>query len=101
VDDVNDFHMACLADPRTDGGTFNVGSGTNHSVLEIYEEIAELLGTRIPPEHRPDTAGDEAEETLADISAAKAAGWVPRVPLKDGLKRSIAFIRENVLPAAS
>src|SRR5207249_8377116 len=37
VDDVNAFHLQCLTDPRTDGGTFNLGSGVNYSVLEIYE----------------------------------------------------------------
>ncbi len=97
VDDVNDFHMQCLTDPRTDGRTFNVGSGSNHSVLEIYAMLAEMLGSRAVPEHRPDTPGDEAQETLADITAARALGWEPRVSLADGLKRSIRFIRENVL----
>jgi UDP-glucose 4-epimerase len=28
VDDVNDFHVQCLHDERTHGGTFNLGSGT-------------------------------------------------------------------------
>src|SRR5947208_1873441 len=41
VDDVNDFHLLCLKDPRTVGGTFNLGSGANHSVLEIYREISD------------------------------------------------------------
>jgi nucleoside-diphosphate-sugar epimerase len=97
VDDVNDFHVACLTDPRTDSGTFNLGSGRNYSVLDIYEKVSELLGVRIPPEYRPDTPGDEAEQTLADISAAQSLGWAPQVSLEDGLARSIAFIREHVL----
>ncbi|HEX5274841.1 MAG TPA: NAD-dependent epimerase/dehydratase family protein [Candidatus Rubrimentiphilum sp.] len=97
VDDVNDFHVACLTDPRTDGGTYNLGSGRNHSVLEIYEKVAELVGVRIEPEHRPDIPGDEAQETLADITAARALGWAPKVSLEDGLLRSIAFIRDHVL----
>ena len=97
VDDVNDFHVACLTDPRTDGGTYNLGSGRNYSVLDIYEKVSELLGVRIAPEHRPDIPGDEAEETLADISAAQSLGWTPKVSLEDGLRRSIAFIREHVL----
>ncbi len=100
VDDVNDFHMQCLTDPRTDGGTFNVGSGSSHSVLEVYEMLAKMLGSGAPPEHLPDMPGDEAQETLADISAARALGWEPRVSLAEGLKRSIRFIRENVLADA-
>jgi nucleoside-diphosphate-sugar epimerase len=39
----------------------------------------------------------EAQETLADIAAASALGWSPRVSLEEGLRRSIAYIREHVL----
>jgi len=96
VDDVNDFHLLCVADPRTDGGTFNLGSGVSHSVREIYDAVSGLLGIRDEPEYRDDLPG-EAEETRADISAARALGWLPRVDLTAGLQRSIAFIREHVV----
>ncbi len=99
VDDVNDFHLQCAADPRTDGRTFNLGSGVNYSVRDIFERVAELLGSDVEPEHRPDLPG-EAEETLADVTAARALGWVPKVDLTNGLQRSIAFIREHVVPGA-
>ena len=97
VDDVNDFHVKCLTDPRAGGRTFNVGSGENYSVLDVYRKIAEQLGTEIAPEHRADMPGDEAQQTLADISAAKSLGWEPRVSMDEGLRRSVAFIREHVL----
>lgn len=97
VDDVNDFHLQCLTDVRTEGGTYNIGSGINYSVLEIYEKISELLEARIPPRHLPDVPGDEAEQTLADVTSAKALGWSPKVSLEDGLRKSIAFIRAHVM----
>jgi len=97
VDDVNDFHQLCLSHPGTIGKTFNVGSGSNHSVLDIYGAVSAMLGIGIPPEYRPDMPGDEAQATLADISAAMALGWKPRVSLDEGLRRSVEFIREHVL----
>jgi UDP-glucose 4-epimerase len=99
VDDVNDFHVRCLDDARTQGGTFNIGSGTNHSVSEILQEVQSLLGTRIEPEYAADQPG-EAEHTQADISRAAALGWIPRVGLRAGLQHSIAYIREHVPLAA-
>lgn len=96
VDDVNDFHLLCAADPRTDGRTFNLGSGTSYSVREIYDTIAQLLGSDVQPEFRADLPG-EAEETLADVAAARAFGWAPTVDLVTGLRRSVAFIREHVV----
>lgn len=96
VDDVNDFHVRCLTDARTDGGVYNLGSGTSHSVREIFDTVQRLLGTSITPLHKPDLPG-EAFETRGDISAATALGWAPRVGLEEGLRRSIAYIREHVL----
>jgi nucleoside-diphosphate-sugar epimerase len=95
VDDVNDFHTLCIEDERTDGRVFNVGSGTNHSVREIYDAIAALLGTAVEPEFRPDLPG-EAQENLADITAARKLGWAPRVDLREGLRRSIDYIERVV-----
>lgn len=96
VDDVNDFHLLCLRDRRTDGGVYNLGSGRSHSVREIYDEIRALLGSELEPEYSPDLPG-EAFETRADISAARALGWAPSVELREGLRRSIEYIREHVL----
>jgi UDP-glucose 4-epimerase len=95
VDDVNDFHRICLTDPRTDNKTFNLGSGTNHSVLEIYETIGELLGTHIEPIFKPDLPG-EAQETLANIGEAGKLGWEPKTDLRTGLERTIAYIQEEM-----
>jgi nucleoside-diphosphate-sugar epimerase len=95
VDDVNDFHLRCLDDPRTVGGVYNLGSGRSHSVREIYDVIQGLLGTSLEPDHRPDLPG-EAQESCADISAALSLGWSPRVGLEEGLERSIEFIRRHL-----
>lgn len=96
VDDVNDFHVRCATDERTDGRTYNIGSGESYSVRDIFDHIARLLGTSIEPRFEPDLPG-EAEATLADISAARALGWEPRVDLATGLERAIAYIREHVM----
>jgi UDP-glucose 4-epimerase len=95
VDDVNDFHLRCASDPRTDGRTYNLGSGESYSVREIFDRIATLLGSGIEPRHEPDLPG-EAEQTLADIRAARSLGWEPTIDLTTGLTRSIAYIREHV-----
>lgn len=96
VDDVNDFHMLCIRDKRTDGCVFNVGSGKNYSINDIYETISGILKSDIKPLKTSDLPG-EALETLADISLARSLGWSPRVDLAVGLEGSIQFIKNNVL----
>ncbi|HWY52677.1 MAG TPA: NAD-dependent epimerase/dehydratase family protein [Chthoniobacterales bacterium] len=92
VDDVNDFHLLCMQDDQTTGNVFNLGSGENYSVNEIFRIVRELLGSKLEPIYQADLPG-EALTTLASIEKAKKLGWSPRVGLKDGLKSSIDFIK--------
>jgi len=98
VDDVNRFHLLCLRDPRTEGRVFNVGSGVNHSIREIFDAIEAQLRTGLAPVFAPDLPG-EADVTLADLSESAALGWRPEIGLDEGLRRSIADIRTRVLGA--
>lgn len=98
VDDVNDFHMTLLEDPRSNGRIFNVGTGVNFSINEIYQLVESLLRTGLKPSYKPDLPG-EAQITLADITAARSLGWQPKVDIHEGLRRSVQYIRECVLKA--
>ncbi len=95
VDDINKFHILCMTDDRTTGKVFNLGSGINHSVVEIYELIAELIGTEILPKYLDDLPG-EAFQNLADINEAKRIGWIPSTNLRTGMQKSINFIRTEI-----
>ena len=96
VDDVNRFHEICIKDDRTDGEVYNLGSGMNYSIRDIYDHIAKLMDKNVPPEHKPDLPG-EALETLADISKARALGWSPTVDLDAGLQTMIDYLQEKDL----
>ncbi len=91
VEDVCRVHLLCLAEPRTDGRTFDVGTGRSVSVLDVYEEVARLVGRRVPPRHLPALPG-EAAETLADPRPLAALGWRPRMSLQDGLRCCIQHL---------
>jgi len=98
VDDVNDLHLLILEDDRSEGKVFNIGSGVNFSVNEIYRLIEEILKTGLHPIYKPDLPG-EAEITLADLTASKSLGWEPRVDIGEGLNRTIEYLRSRVLKA--
>jgi UDP-glucose 4-epimerase len=95
VDDVNDFHLMCILDERTDGKVFNIGSGVNYSVHEILDKISRMLGMSSNPIYKDDLPGD-AQVTLADITQAKGLGWEPKTTLHVGLQRSIDYIRKEM-----
>lgn len=95
VEDVNDFHLLSLRDDRTTGEVFNLGSGENFSVNEIFKVVRELLGSKLEPIYKPDLPG-EALTTLANVDKAKRLGWATSVGLKEGLKSSIDFIKGEI-----
>jgi len=95
VDDVNDFHLLCMRDKRTDNKVFNLGSGKNYSVSEIYKIISEILYTKSKPVYKPDLSG-EAFVTLADITEAKKLGWSPKVDIANGIEEMIKYIKEEI-----
>lgn len=95
VDDINDFHIQCMKDERTTGKVFNLGSGINYSINEIYGIIADLLNSKVKPVYKKDQPG-EAFANLADITEAKKHGWEPKTDLMTGLKASIEFIKKEI-----
>jgi UDP-glucose 4-epimerase len=92
VDDINDFHIQCMTDGRTTGKVFNLGSGKNCSVNEVYKIISKLLKSDIKPIYRDDLPG-EAFANLADVTEARKLGWEPKTDLMTGLGKAIEFIR--------
>jgi len=97
VDDVNRLHLALIGRTDLAGRTFNVGSGVNYSIKEIYDLIEGQLQTGMAPIYGDDLPG-EAEQTLAEISQAeRILGWSPQIDIKAGIQYSIQFIQQKVL----
>ncbi len=95
IEDVNDFHFLALNDERTNGKIYNIGSGINYSVREIFDSIESILQTGIEPLHQENLPA-EAEVTLADVSMAEALGWKAKFDLERGLRNSIDYINKNL-----
>jgi dTDP-glucose 4,6-dehydratase len=72
----------------------NLGNPEEVSVLELAEAVREAAGSRsgVVFTERP---VDDPEVRCPDISRARdSLGWEPRVPLGDGLKRTVAWARD-------
>ncbi len=94
VSDIVDGLMAMLTHwEKSKGEIFNLGSDEVHSTGEAIDYIEELMGKRGNYHVQPRRRGDQLE-TSADIAKARAhLGYAPRVSLKEGLAREIAWCR--------
>ena len=98
-DTVEGFVRAATA-PEAVGRTVHLGSGRAVSVRQLVEKIAALSEKTVSIEQeagRMRPAGSEVERLVADISTARTLlGWEPAVSLDDGLRTTIAWVREHL-----
>jgi UDP-glucose 4-epimerase len=85
---VDDVAEAALAALEPDGGVFNVGTGVETSVLELYDAVERASGIERAARHAPRRRGELSRSVLDVSLAASELGWTPRVALADGLART-------------
>jgi dTDP-L-rhamnose 4-epimerase len=99
---VADVARACrlaLERDGADGRPVNVGSGRSHSVLEIAEALARVLGTEIEPELPGKFRAGDIRHCFADVSRAREAlGFEAEVPFEQGLAELAGWLEGR--PAA-
>jgi dTDP-glucose 4,6-dehydratase len=96
----------CYVDDLIDGivGLFergtpeptNVGNPVEFTVLQLAEHVLRLTGSRSRTVREP-LPEDDPKVRQPDISRARALlGWEPKVPLAEGLERTIAYFRTKL-----
>lgn len=102
IDDTVAAFLAIATAPNIEFGcAYNAGSGRSVSVAEMIELVVELARCEDKPiEHDPARmrpADSEVRALLADSSClAAATGWRPKVELRHGLMRTIAWWRSRL-----
>jgi GDP-L-fucose synthase len=102
-------HLMCLDDPAFDallgvaerGGDpdiaplVNVGSGEDHTILELAQTVAEVVGFTgqiVLDTNKP----NGTPRKLMDSSRLRAQGWAPSVGLREGIGRAYRDFLERV-----
>jgi UDP-glucuronate decarboxylase len=74
----------------------NLGNPGEFSIRELAEEVARLCGTPLRIEHRP-LPQDDPTQRRPDITRAQTLlDWTPRIPLREGLERTIAYFIQRL-----
>lgn len=88
--------LAChVPDVYANGRVYNVGTGGSHTLNDLYEALASILGFEHAPKYGPVRAGD-IPHSLADIARARAElGYEPKVDFRSGLEKTAAWYVEQ------
>jgi UDP-glucose 4-epimerase len=69
-------------------GTFNVSTGFETSVEDVYSTLAGEAGSSIEPELLPLRDGELRRSCIDPSHAERTLGWRARIGVKDGLRRT-------------
>ena len=77
-------------------GPVNIGNPAEMTVLEFAKAIIRLVGSSSAIIYKP-LPQDDPQVRQPDISKIRRTlGWEPKVPVEEGLDRSIAYFREQL-----
>jgi UDP-glucose 4-epimerase len=93
VDDCVSANVAAL--DRGSGTAFNIGTGRETSIRDIFEAMAEVAGYTYQPNFGPPRTGDVLRIVLNPNLAHDKLGWQAGMTLHDGLERTYRFFRDS------
>lgn len=100
VKDLVEAFVRVAEEDRLVGQVVNVGSGQEIAIEDLVAVIGEAMGTSLRvdmDERRVRPPTSEVTQLMADTRQAQAVlGWRPQVSLRDGLRETIAWIREHL-----
>jgi UDP-glucuronate decarboxylase len=95
VDDLIEGFVRFMAQTET-VGPMNLGNPGEFTMLELAELTLKLVGGKSKIVHKPLPA-DDPKQRKPDIALAqRVLKWEPKVPLAEGLGRTIAYFRTRV-----
>lgn len=93
VDDLVDGIMRMMGGPDDFIGPVNLGNPGEFTMLELAKLVLEMTGSKAKVVHLP-RPKDDPSQRRPDISVARQRlGWEPRVPLREGLAKTIEFFK--------
>ena len=98
VDDVVDALLIAATSDRALGHAFNLGDREVVSLIDLAKKLVHVNGDgsfdihEFPEERKRIDIGDY----YADFSRFESLGWSPKVNLRDGLRNTIDYYRENL-----
>jgi UDP-glucose 4-epimerase len=93
VGDVVQANLLALNHQRSD--IFNIGTGIETDVNQLFTHIKQLTGSTCEEKHIPAKAGEQMRSVISSKKITDALGWKPTVSLEEGLKRTVEFFKNK------
>ena len=94
VDDVAEANLAAMG--QDSHGVYNVGTGTETSINELFRMLASLTGSACKEVHGPAKQGEQMRSVIDASKIKQELAWDSNIDLTEGLKKTVAFFREKL-----
>ncbi len=84
-----------LAVEKSKNEVYNIGTGKETSVNEIFGTIKKILKKDIKPRYAPPVKGEVRRIYLNVEKAERKLGWKPEVKLEEGIKKLLEYMRQK------
>jgi UDP-glucose 4-epimerase len=97
VEDVAALSIQAAFAPGVCGRVYNGGNGNRYTLNQIWEILQKIEGVSIPALYGPRRAGDVLHSQAGTAAAVRDLGHAPRFSLEEGLRRTLAWYRQDRL----
>ncbi len=94
VQDVVKANLLTLLDDESD--IYNVGTGIETNVNELYNMLSDISGNGQEEKHGPAAAGEQMRSVITSKKIFEKFNWKPSTKLNDGLKETVEFFKKNI-----
>ncbi len=95
VEDVVQANIKALQSSKV--GVFNIGTGKETSVNEIFSQVKKLTGSSAKKMKKPKRTGEQKRSCLNIERAKKELTWEPHSKLQEGLRKTIEWYARGSL----
>ena len=77
-------------------GAFNIGTGKETRIGDLYQSIAKIVGYGKKPKKGPADKNAPIRSALDASAYRKATGWTPQTSLREGLKKTVLHFETEI-----
>jgi UDP-glucose 4-epimerase len=94
VGDVVQANISAILNDVSDN-IFNIGTGTETSVKQIFQHLKEIINLSIQEKYGPPKQGEQKRSVIDYSKAKEILNWTPQISLTDGLWQTCQYFQEN------
>ena len=95
IDDTVRGLISAMFKPNTKGEVFNIGNDDEYTILQLAKVITKLINGESKIVYKPLPEDDPSNRCPDITKAKKVLGWQAKIPLKEGLLKTIAYFNKK------